>query len=323
MTNDEIRMTNQCPNDESIRMTKRTTTAGLACFVIRSFEHSSFDSSFEFRHSSLHRTMSTPTATTQLYFWHQLGQLRGPRVQSCPVVARRCRLPGESGPGTSDGYFRSRSNFGADKIAKIITESGYSAHAELPGDGESRRIQQQKADANAWLRRAVAALVLWLPVESAHWILQLFFPQRHLLHRDLLWISILTSTVCIAWVGAGFYSVEGPEAPHHQHGHADRHGCQRGVFVQPDLFHWRGDKPVAGAHWRAVFHGIIGHAGVDQPGPLAGSQRPAFRRQRHPGIAPHRAGMALRIKPNEISNIKSQILRIRNRRCPRLLPRKK
>jgi Cu+-exporting ATPase len=97
----------------------------------------------------------------------------------------------------------------ADKIAESITESGYSSHPDAPGDtagtGESARIHQQKTETAAWLRRAIVGLVLWFPVELTHWILLLWFPHQHQLHMNLMYVSVFTSTLCLAWVGSSFY----------------------------------------------------------------------------------------------------------------------
>jgi P-type Cu+ transporter len=97
----------------------------------------------------------------------------------------------------------------ADKIADSITDSGYSARAETPdnqaGHNEGVRIQQQSDHARAWLRRAIVGLCLWFPVELAHWLLRVLYPARHALHMDLLYVSVLTSSICLTWVGSSFY----------------------------------------------------------------------------------------------------------------------
>jgi P-type Cu+ transporter len=98
-----------------------------------------------------------------------------------------------------------------EKIAAAITQSGYPAEPESPGISsgnlEEGRLAKQIHHANAWLRRAIAGLVLWAPVEIAHWVLQAFFPHEHYHHAHLaiVWIAFVTSTIAIAFVGSGFY----------------------------------------------------------------------------------------------------------------------
>ena len=90
-------------------------------------------------------------------------------------------------------------------ISARITEAGYPAQPEAADFSETQRVHRQAEHARAWLRRAIAGAILWFPVEAAHWILQLFFPHANAAHRDLIWISVVTSTICIAYVGARFY----------------------------------------------------------------------------------------------------------------------
>jgi Cu+-exporting ATPase len=89
-----------------------------------------------------------------------------------------------------------------DKIADSITQSGYVA---TPGTARLAGDDPQAAMTTAWRRRAIAGLALWLPVELLHWTVQLFFSARHDLHAGMLWISLLTSTICIVFVGGSFY----------------------------------------------------------------------------------------------------------------------
>src|SRR4051794_19274202 len=59
-----------------------------------------------------------------------------------------------------------------DDIVRAITSAGYPATPEDPtvhaADAEMHRMHHQHADATAWLRRAITAIVLWLPVELIH-----------------------------------------------------------------------------------------------------------------------------------------------------------
>ncbi len=122
-----------------------------------------------------------------------------PGVSSCNVNLARGRATVEFDPG----------QVSPDKIAGQITQAGYPAHPDSPGDspGDSNagRITRQANDAKAWLRRAIIGFSLWLPVELAHWILHLFFPRAHHAHQAFIWISLLTSTLCLLLVGGSFY----------------------------------------------------------------------------------------------------------------------
>src|SRR5690348_9018721 len=60
------------------------------------------------------------------------------------------------------------------RIADSITTSGYPAAIETgetpDASSEQRRLHHQAEHAESWLRRAIVAIALWLPVEVAHWI---------------------------------------------------------------------------------------------------------------------------------------------------------
>src|SRR5581483_10597145 len=75
-----------------------------------------------------------------------------------------------------------------DKIASEITSAGYPTEIESSGNaGQATQNDRQKQDADAWLRRAIVGLALWLPVEIAHWILQWRFPHAHAAHAAMTW----------------------------------------------------------------------------------------------------------------------------------------
>jgi Cu+-exporting ATPase len=93
-----------------------------------------------------------------------------------------------------------------DDVARAITNAGYPASPEsstmAPANIEEQRLEQQTHHARAWLRRAIAGIVLWLPVELLHWI-----NYRHAEHAGWLnWLALVTSTISIAYVGRAFYS---------------------------------------------------------------------------------------------------------------------
>lgn len=97
----------------------------------------------------------------------------------------------------------------ADQIASAITGSGYPAHVEVSNaaTAEAQRVAQQSAHANEWFRRAVAGIVLWLPVELTHWVLFLIYGS-HAAHHGFGWMNVVglvSSTIAIFFVGHGFY----------------------------------------------------------------------------------------------------------------------
>jgi len=92
-----------------------------------------------------------------------------------------------------------------EAITKAITESGYPAAPES-SDGalvnvEEQRLQRQMRHARSWLYRAIAGMILWLPVEVLHWL-----NYRHAEHAEWLnWLALATSTLAIVYVGQAFY----------------------------------------------------------------------------------------------------------------------
>ncbi len=97
----------------------------------------------------------------------------------------------------------------AGKIAAVITEAGYPTEPEASGiaaaTAEDQRHEKQMEHANRWLRRAIAGGILWAPVEIAHWALHFIFPQAHAAHQVMVWVSLVTSTIAIVYVGSSFY----------------------------------------------------------------------------------------------------------------------
>ena len=96
----------------------------------------------------------------------------------------------------------------AAAVAQAITAAGYPATATQPGQ-DTRQLEQQRLDrakheAAAWLNRAIVGILLWLPVESAHWIAQL--ANAHSWHAWLDPVSLAAATLAIVYIGAGFYA---------------------------------------------------------------------------------------------------------------------
>ena len=94
------------------------------------------------------------------------------------------------------------------QVAAAITDSGYPTEQEdqtlSTENVEEQRIQRQRLEALAWYQRALAGVILWLPVELTHWILYLI--GNHSFHGAMNWIALVTSTLAIIFVGKGFYA---------------------------------------------------------------------------------------------------------------------
>src|ERR1044071_4262904 len=84
----------------------------------------------------------------------------------------------------------------ADRIAAAITDSGYPAHAHEEHTGHEN---EHTHHARGWFWRAMIGVALWLPVETAHWILEGF--GTHATHGWLIWLSFVTSTIAVGYIG--------------------------------------------------------------------------------------------------------------------------
>lgn len=98
---------------------------------------------------------------------------------------------------------------GAAAVADAITSSGYSAHAETAGnhDAEEARHDRQTKEARSWFFRAVAGLILWLPLELAHWIIR-FSGHAHQMPAQAMWMgwaALLLSTAAMVYIGGKFF----------------------------------------------------------------------------------------------------------------------
>jgi P-type Cu+ transporter len=87
------------------------------------------------------------------------------------------------------------------QIAEAMTKVGYPSRPEAVGeDADEQRLAAQAVHARAWFNRAVAGVVLWLPIELLHWGGHL---SGHML--DLDWASLVTSSIAMVYVGRAFY----------------------------------------------------------------------------------------------------------------------
>ncbi|GIW74873.1 MAG: copper-translocating P-type ATPase [Phycisphaerales bacterium] len=96
----------------------------------------------------------------------------------------------------------------AASLARAVEQAGYHASQAQPGDAAedlARRLgTQDHAQARAWRRRVVLGLVLWLPMELAHWF-------GHAAGIDLsagwgLVLAMGVGTLAQAFIGSAFYA---------------------------------------------------------------------------------------------------------------------
>ncbi len=98
---------------------------------------------------------------------------------------------------------------GAEQIAEAITSSGYTARPETAGDpdAEQARHRHQEKEARSWLFRAVAGLILWLPLELTHWVMRFAGHMQHMAAQSMWigWASLLLSTAAMIYLGGKFF----------------------------------------------------------------------------------------------------------------------
>jgi len=85
-------------------------------------------------------------------------------------------------------------------VIAAIDQAGYSG--TVAGSGHEHAHPHDSAD--LWFRRAVAGVVLWLPMELTHWIMHIRMPGMD--HAWMDWSAFVTSTIAIIYVGRGFYA---------------------------------------------------------------------------------------------------------------------
>jgi P-type Cu+ transporter len=97
-----------------------------------------------------------------------------------------------------------------EQVAGAISNVGYPA---VPASEHSAPQDHAHSHSEAWFRRAVVGIALWLPIELIHWGRHLFagtmsMPMRQVAAdpRDwMTWAALVTSTASLAYVGRGFY----------------------------------------------------------------------------------------------------------------------
>ncbi len=97
-------------------------------------------------------------------------------------------------------------------LAEAVSQSGYPTQPELSNAGpaaEQERLKRQTREATAWFRRATVGVILWLPLEAAHWLREIFGDAHHAMmpaqQDSMTLIALITSTLAIVYVGGKFY----------------------------------------------------------------------------------------------------------------------
>lgn len=93
----------------------------------------------------------------------------------------------------------------SDEVVKAIVAAGYEAEW-IDDDSPKKSSHEEQVDHHerAWRRRAIVGTVLWLPVESLHWILKFAGVHLHGVNW-MTWLSVAASAVAMIFVGRGFF----------------------------------------------------------------------------------------------------------------------
>jgi Cu+-exporting ATPase len=97
-------------------------------------------------------------------------------------------------------------------VADAISEAGFPAKV-VEGDASlldrakasSERRNQSRLDAEAWKRRAIFGLCLWVPAESLHWGGMLFGGEHHGL-TWMTWVGVVAGTLVLLVIGRAFFA---------------------------------------------------------------------------------------------------------------------
>jgi Cu+-exporting ATPase len=118
-----------------------------------------------------------------------------PGVEACEVNLATGRATVRFDPNQTD----------PGKIATAITAVGYAAE---PESAEGHSHHKHEDHMVAWRSRAIAGIILWLPLEVTHWILRLVSGHAHAgceLNDWMTWASLATSAIAMVYIGRAFY----------------------------------------------------------------------------------------------------------------------
>jgi Cu+-exporting ATPase len=125
-----------------------------------------------------------------------------PGVEACDVNLARGNATVRFSPDQTD----------PKSISDAITAAGYPAAPRDAGlaaqDAEAKRLERQTHEARAWRNRAIVGVLLWLPLELIHWIMEIS-GHHHLMPAQRMaigWVALAASAISIAYVGSRFYA---------------------------------------------------------------------------------------------------------------------
>ena len=99
---------------------------------------------------------------------------------------------------------------GPDAVARAITDSGYPATIHQDhGAAESVDTHHDGSESRAWAWRALVGVLLWLPIETMHWIGAITAPAHYAMAAQSMsmgWAAFITGTLAIVLVGSRFYA---------------------------------------------------------------------------------------------------------------------
>jgi len=109
----------------------------------------------------------------------------------------------------------------ADAVARAISDSGYPAalHQDHAGDESDDAHQHHHSnESRAWAWRALVGVLLWLPIETLHWLGALTAPAHHAMAAQSMaigWAAFVTGTLAVILVGSRFYASAWKALRHH------------------------------------------------------------------------------------------------------------
>lgn len=137
--------------------------------------------------------------------------VQGMDCASCVAHVEKAarKLPGVAEVSVNLATGRANVRFDAESvkpqhIASAITDAGYAASVKDQNTSDQATEDAHAAHARKWLIRGVVAGVLWLPVEILHWTSAAFSDSSHGV-GGMVWLSAITSTLAIIFVGGAFY----------------------------------------------------------------------------------------------------------------------
>ena len=126
---------------------------------------------------------------------HVEKKIRGvPGVAACQVNLARGRATIHYDAGQTT----------PEQVAATVSEAGYPTTPEASAQTAAKGEEQRTAESRLWFRRVVAGMLLWLPVETAHWVVSLGGGHGHRFWLDV--VALIGSTVAVGYLGWGFYA---------------------------------------------------------------------------------------------------------------------